>query len=88
MKHLSMTTGTILVRNKSILAMLIVSSGSCLGSLPLTARDAPAASTTGTESSFPPTLPGGVSMVSDRSPAFLEPTASLREGVEVRQDSS
>ena len=83
MKHLSMTTGTILVRKKTILAMLIISSAFCLGALPLAARDAPAASTTGTESSYPPTLPGGVSMVSDTSPAFLEPTASLREGVEV-----
>ena len=83
MKHLSMTTGIILVRKKTILAMLIISPGFCLGSLPLAARDAPAASTTGTESSYPPTLPGGVSVVSDTSPAFLEPTASLREGVEV-----
>ncbi len=35
MKHLSMTTGTILVRKKTILAMLIVSPGFCLGCLAL-----------------------------------------------------
>ncbi len=56
MKQLSTTTETITVRKKTILAMLIVSSGLCLGSLPLAARDPPAASTTGTES-YPPTFP-------------------------------
>ena len=44
------------MRKKTILAMLIVSPGFCLGSLPLAARDPPAASTTGTESSYPPTF--------------------------------
>ncbi len=37
----------------------------------------------GTESSYPPTLPGGKNVVRDTSKAFLKPTATLREGVEV-----
>jgi len=35
------------------------------------------------EPSFPPVLPGGKSVVTDRTPKFLEPISELRSGVEI-----
>lgn len=37
------------------------------------------------EPTYPPELPDGKSVVTDRSPAFLEPTETLREGVAIAE---
>jgi hypothetical protein len=60
----------------------------CVGVVVLTASDAdaqPGGRRRAAEPSFPPALPGGATVVTDTSDAFLKPPATLKEGVAIAQ---